>query len=36
MKKLILNLRKEYFEQIRAGEKVQEFREVKEYWTKRL
>lgn len=33
---LTLNLKKEYFEQIKAGSKVEEFRECRDYWEKRL
>lgn len=33
---LILNLKKEYFIEILNGTKVEEYREVKDYWTKRL
>lgn len=33
---LTLNLKTEYFNAIRAGEKSEEFREVKPYWTTRL
>lgn len=33
---LILNLDKEYFNDIINGNKVEEYREVKEYWRKRL
>lgn len=36
MKILILNLKKEYFEQIKSGEKKEEYREIKKYWIKRL
>lgn len=38
MKKRILslNLKREYFEAIKLGKKREEFREIKEYWTKRL
>lgn len=33
---LTLNLKREYFEQIASGEKVEEFRLVTPYWQKRL
>jgi hypothetical protein len=33
---LHLTLKKEWFDQIAAGEKVEEYRENKPYWTKRL
>jgi len=33
---LHLTLMKEWFDQILAGEKVVEYREIKPYWTKRL
>ena len=33
---LIFNLKKEWFEKIKSGEKTHEYREVKPYWTKRL
>ena len=33
---LTLNLKKEYFEEILKGTKLEEYREVKDYWTKRL
>lgn len=36
MKKLILPLKRKYFDQIQAGEKPFEFRLRNEYWTKRL
>lgn len=37
MKKiLILNLKKQYFEEIKNGTKLEEYREFREYWTKRL
>lgn len=36
MKILTLNLNKEYFNEILSGNKKEEYREVKEYWTKRL
>ena len=36
MKILTLNLNKEYFDEILSGNKKEEYREVKEYWTKRL
>ncbi len=36
MKPLILNLKWKYFEAIKSGEKLFEYREVKPYWKKRL
>ena len=33
---LTFNLKKEWYEKIRRGEKTIEFREMKLYWTKRL
>ena len=33
---LVLHVRKEYFDQIKAGKKKEEYREIKDYWTKRL
>lgn len=33
---LTFNLKKEWFEKIKSGEKTHEYREVKEYWIKRL
>lgn len=33
---LTFNLKKEWFEKIKSGEKMHEYREVKPYWTKRL
>lgn len=33
---LTFNLKKEWFEKIKNGEKTHEYREVKEYWFKRL
>ncbi|MCH5149267.1 MAG: hypothetical protein J1G30_01260 [Spirochaetales bacterium] len=33
---LTFNLKKQWFEKIRLGEKTIEYREVKPYWTKRL
>ena len=33
---LTLNLKRKYFEQIHDGEKLNEYREIKPYWTKRL
>jgi hypothetical protein len=36
MKVLTLNLKKEYFEQIKSGTKTEEFRLCKPYWKKRL
>lgn len=36
LQELHLNLKKEYFEQIKSGEKEFEFREITPYWRKRL
>jgi hypothetical protein len=36
MVNLILHLRKEYFDQVKSGEKTREYREATDYWTKRL
>lgn len=33
---LIFPLKKEWYEKIKSGEKTIEYREVKDYWTKRL
>ena len=33
---ITFNLKKEWFEKIKSGEKTHEYREVKEYWCKRL
>lgn len=33
---LILNLKKKYFEEIKNGIKVEEYRELNSYWTKRI
>ena len=33
---LTFNLKKEWFEKIKSGDKTHEYREVKPYWTKRL
>ncbi len=33
---LTLNLKKEWFDKIKSGEKTHEYREVKDYWTKRI
>lgn len=33
---LTFNLKKEWFEKIKSGEKTHEYREVKPYWTTRL
>lgn len=33
---LTFNLKKEWFEKIKSGEKTHEYREVSEYWNKRL
>jgi hypothetical protein len=36
MKKLFLVIKKKYFEEILAGTKTEEYREVKPYWTAKL
>ena len=36
IKMLIFNLKKEWFEKIKSGEKTHEYREVKPYWERRL
>jgi len=37
MKKILhLNLKKEWFDMILSGEKKEEYREIKRYWTRRL
>lgn len=36
MKDIIFNLKKEYFDAIKKGEKKEEYREVKDFWKKRL
>lgn len=36
MKILHLNVKKKYFDQIKAGTKTEEYREYKKYWQKRL
>lgn len=33
---LIFNLKKEWFEKIKSGEKTHEYREVKGYWSQRI
>lgn len=33
---LVFNLKKEWFEKIKSGEKIHEYREAKEYWFRRL
>lgn len=33
---LTFNLKKEWFDKIKSGEKTHEYREVKPYWTKRI
>lgn len=33
---LTFNLKKEWFDKIKSGEKTHEYREVKEYWVRRL
>ena len=33
---LIFNLKKQWFDKIKSGEKTHEYREVKSYWTKRF
>jgi hypothetical protein len=36
MGNLVLHLKKKYFDQIKAGDKTEEYREVKPYWVERL
>ena len=36
MKDLVLHVKKKYFEQIKAGEKTEEYREANHYWQKRI
>lgn len=36
MKILTLSLKKQWFDKIKSGEKKEEYRELKEYWKKRL
>lgn len=36
MKTLHLTLKKKWFDMIASGEKKEEYREIKDYWTKRL
>lgn len=36
MKDIIFNLKKEYFEDVKKGIKKEEYREVKDFWNKRL
>lgn len=36
MTDLVLHLKRVYFEQIRAGTKTEEYRDVTDYWTKRI
>ncbi len=36
MKPLALTIHRKWFDRIASGQKTQEFREVKPYWTKRL
>jgi len=36
MKILHLNLKKKWFDMILSGEKTEEYREIKQYWTTRL
>ena len=36
MSDLILNLKKKWFDQIRSGKKIVEYREIKSHWEKRL
>ena len=36
MKILYLNLKKEWYNAIESGDKTEEYREIKEYWIKRL
>ena len=33
---LTFNLKKEWFEKIKSGEKTHEYREIKDYWTTRI
>ena len=33
---LVLRVKRKYYDQIRSGEKKVEYREIKDYWTKRL
>lgn len=33
---LILSIKKKWFDMIKSGEKKEEYREIKPYWTKRL
>ena len=33
---LTFNVKKEWFEKIKSGEKTHEYREVKDYWTNRF
>lgn len=33
---LILTIKKKWFDMIASGEKTEEYREIKKYWTKRL
>ncbi len=33
---LVLPIQKKWFDMIRSGEKKEEYREIKEYWTKRF
>lgn len=33
---LVFNLKKEWFDKIKSGEKTHEYREIKPYWDKRL
>jgi hypothetical protein len=33
---LVLPIKREFFEKIKSGEKTEEYREIKPYWTKRL
>lgn len=35
-KELILPLKKKWFEMIKSGEKLEEYREIKEFWSNRL
>lgn len=36
MKTLVLPLKKKWFDMIKSGEKLEEYREINEYWKKRL
>ncbi len=36
LKPLVLNVKAEYYDQIESGAKLDEYRETKDYWAKRL